>query len=34
MFQDLQNYAAENNIVLKPDHILTDFEQAAICAVK
>jgi len=34
MFQDLQFYASENNIVLQPDHILTDFEQAAICVVK
>lgn len=34
MFQDLQDYASENNIVLQPDYILTDFEQAAICAVK
>ncbi|KAF0708535.1 MULE domain-containing protein, partial [Aphis craccivora] len=34
MFQDLQDYASENYIVLQPDYILTDFEQAAICAVK
>ncbi|XP_029346170.1 uncharacterized protein LOC115034219 [Acyrthosiphon pisum] len=34
MLQDLQDYASENNIVLQPDYILTDFEQTAICAVK
>jgi len=34
IFQDLQDYASENNIVLQPDYILTDFEQAAIFAVK
>jgi len=34
MFQDLQDYTQENNIILQPDYILTDFKQAAICAVK
>ncbi|KAL4120968.1 hypothetical protein QTP88_013562 [Uroleucon formosanum] len=34
MFQDLQDYTSENNIVLQPDYILTDFEEAAIYAVK
>ncbi|KAL4123330.1 hypothetical protein QTP88_015527 [Uroleucon formosanum] len=34
VFQDLQAYASENNIVLRPDYILTDFKQAAIWGVK
>lgn len=34
MFQDLQDYVSENNIILQPDFSLTDFEQVASGAVK
>jgi len=34
MFQYLQDYVSENNIVLQFDYILTDFKQVAICAFK
>lgn len=34
MFQDLQDYVSENNIILQSDFSLTDFEQVASGAVK